>query len=222
MRHNQSLLIILTCLIFSGCMFPAEEMVKSKHPDGTVMTEGMTISILIPDCLSLSIRAGNGLLRYYTWHGVTRSAELTPRSKMWNGHYGAYTPGYEWPFYDGINRLIAEEAVLNFRDYDHLLCAFSSEDDNCRIKYFGYTPGEISIEDIKKMDFENRLPSWFGLDGCTAYTDDGLLVSVKKAAGPGYGGTLYVTVFRLLVNSAPVTALPGSDKERLTITYKSE
>lgn len=203
-------------------MASAETMVKTELPTGTVMTEGMTISMQNPDCLSLSIRAGKGLMREYTWNGDTRVAELTMRSKMWNGHYGAYTPGYEWRFHDGINRLIAQEAVLSYRDYGHLLCAFSSENDNCRIKYFGYTPGNVDIEDIKEMDLKNTLPSWLGLDACSAYTDDGLFVSVKKVEGPGDGGTLYVTVFRLLVNSSPVKDLPGNDNERLSVTYRVE
>jgi hypothetical protein len=139
---------------------------------------------------------------------------------MWNGHYGAYTPGYEWPFHDGINRLLAQEAVLSYRDYAHLLCAISPQNDKCRIKYFGYTPGDVDIEDIKKMDFKNTLPSGLEGNACSAYTDDGLYVSVKKAEGPGDGGTLYVTVYRLLVNSAPVKDLPSADNERLSITYE--
>lgn len=219
MRHYVFFQITFICLSLCGCGFYANGNINTDRVIGIVMTDGMTISIQNPDCFSLSIRAGKGLLRDYTWNNGTRSAVLESRLKKWNGHYGAYTPDYDWPFHDGINRLLAEEAVLNYRDYDQLLCALSPLDNGCRVKYFGYPPGEITVADIKRINFVNTLPSGLRPGACSAYTDDGLYVSVKKAEGPGDGGTLYVTVNLLKVAGESVKGLPGSTNERIKVVY---
>ena len=187
----------------------------------TVMQEGMTISIDNPHCFSLTVTAGEGLERYYTWNGGTRSWTLIPRTEKWNGVFGAYSPGddFQWEKHDGINRILAEEAVVNYENYDQLFCALSPIENNCREKYYGYTVGKITTDDIMKMDFKNTLPSAFHPDDCSAYTDDGLYVAVKKADGPGDGGTLSVIVHLFKVAGKPVKGLPGSSNDRIKITY---
>ena len=209
------------CLSLCGCGFYANGNINTDLVIGTIMTDGMTISIQNPDCFSLSVKAGKGLLRNYTWNGGTRQWTLIPRTKKWNGAYGAYSPGedHHWKNHDGITRLLADEAILNYENYDQLLCALSPLDNKCRVKFFGYTPGEITIADIKRMDFVNSLPSGLRPGDCSAYTDDGLYVSVKKAEGPGDGGTLYVEVYLLKVAGKSVKGLPGSTNERIKVVY---
>jgi len=180
-----------------------------------VMTEGMTISMVNPNCFSLSIKAGNNLVRHYTWNNGTRSATLRPRTSKWYGAYGAYLPDYEWKKHDGITRLVAEEAILNYPTYDQLLCATSSSQDECHKKYYKYKGNEPSL---KNFDFVNTMSGALHSDTCRAYNDNGIFVSLKKVKGPGNGGTLSVTVYQLLVNSLPAKNLPGSANERVVVT----
>lgn len=207
------------CLTLCGCGFTAGKSLYAKHVIDPVMTDGMTISIQNPDCFSLSIRAGENFLRHYTWNNGTRSAVLTPREDKWSGAYGVYSPYYEWQEHDGVTNLIADESVLNYPSYEQLLCAISSTDDGCYKKYLKYMQEEHSVSNL---DFENNMPSALRAGACRAYTDDGLYVAVKKAEGPGNGGTLYVTVYRMMVNSLPVKGLPGSTNERIIVAYPHE
>jgi len=191
-------------------------IVKDYHVD-TVMKKGMIISIDSSNCLSISIAAGKGLERSYTWNGVTSSAVLIPRRKKWSGAFGAYSPGEDEPWMnreDGVTRLLAIEAVLNYSSYEHLLCALTPISNNCRNNYYMFKNG--------KFDFENTMPSALKSNYCSAYTDDGLYVSAKTADGPGGGRTLYVTIYRLQVNGKPVKNLPDSSNKRIRIIYNQE
>lgn len=212
-------IFVALCLTLCGCGFTTRKNLHAKDVIDNVMTDGMTISIQNPDCFSLSIRAGEDSLRHYTWNNGTRSALLTSRVKKWGGAYGIYLPYYEWQEHDGITNLIAEESVLNYPSYEQLLCAISAADDGCYKKYLKYKQAEHSVPNL---DFENNMPSALRAGACSAYTVDGLYIAVKKAKGPGDGGTLYVIVHRLLVNSVPVKGLPGSTNERIKIAYPHE
>jgi len=206
----------------SSCGLYLNGDINADHVIGTVMSDGMTISLQNTDCFSLSIKAEKGLRRSYTWNGGTRSWTLTPRTEKWYGAYGAYSPGdgHHWKNHDGVTRLLADEAVINYVSYDQLLCAISSSEDKCREKYFHTTNGEKL--DLHNFDFEYTLPSALSGGACSAYTDDGLYVSVKKVEGPGDGGTLYVTVKLLMVAGEPVRDLPGSSNERIKVSNSNK
>ena len=164
---------------------------SSSNIRDIIMKEGMIISIQNPDCFSLSVRAGKELERFYTWNNGTRSVNLIPRDKKWAGAYGAYFPGtgHHWKEHDGITRLIAEESVLNFDNYAQLICALSEKKNKCKNKKFKY--------EKRDFDFETTLPGALYQSPCSAYTNDGLYFSVKKAKGPGDGGTLYVIIHQI-------------------------
>lgn len=215
MNHFFSGIIVFLVITLCGCVSVSS---GNDHAIDTVMMPGMTITIESPNCLSLSVSAGQGLEREYTWGGGTRYWKLTPRKSKWYGAFGAYSAGneYNWEKHDGVTRLLASEAVLNYMSYNQLLCAISPVNDECRKKYFS---SNVEGRDLKNIDFENKLFSGLMGSNCAAYTDDGLYVSVEKVEGPGDGGTLYVTVYQLKVAGESVKGLPGSANERIKITY---
>lgn len=69
------------------------------------------------DSGTISIKSGEGLKRYYTWEGVTRSVVMGPREERWYGSFGIYYPGPEnhWlPKHNGISRGVLEEGQQHF------------------------------------------------------------------------------------------------------------
>jgi hypothetical protein len=80
-----------------------------------VMSPGMQIIVKMPTD-EMTITAGKGRKRSYTWKGDTRSVEMTPRDKRWFGSFGLYFPGAgnHWFPHDGVTRCVAEEGQLNF------------------------------------------------------------------------------------------------------------
>jgi hypothetical protein len=80
-----------------------------------VMTPGTKIIARTP-CCELTITAGRGLKRSYTWRGGTRSIEMRPRDERWNGSMGLYSPGAggHWREHEGVRFCVAEEGQMNF------------------------------------------------------------------------------------------------------------
>jgi hypothetical protein len=87
-----------------------------------VMTRGMVISARTPEG-EISIRAGEGFERSYTWAGATRSLEMWPRRKRWYGSLGLYYPGpgQHWKMHDGITRAVVEEGQQHFSSVEEAL-----------------------------------------------------------------------------------------------------
>jgi hypothetical protein len=81
-----------------------------------VMTPGMTIRATTSTG-TITITAGKGLQRSYTWEGSTRSVEMWPRTKRWDGSLGLYFPGpgYHWKEHDGIARCVVDEGQQHFK-----------------------------------------------------------------------------------------------------------
>jgi hypothetical protein len=65
---------------------------------------------------TIAITAGPGLERSYTWEGATRSVEMWPRTRRWNGSLGLYYPGpgNHWQEHHGITRGVLEEGQQHF------------------------------------------------------------------------------------------------------------
>ena len=209
-------LFYYSLFVFSYCICGCTSLTTAGVSiTDTVLDKEMTISLDSPECLSITIAAGDGLKRNYTWNGITSSAILIPRREKWYGAFGAYFPGNAdlWHRQDRVNNLIADEAILNFTSYEQLLCAISSIDgNNCRTKYYVIKDGNF--------DFENTMTMALESNSCSAYTDDGLYVSAKTADGPGNGRTLYATIYRLQVNGKYVHNLPNSSNQRIKITHQ--
>jgi len=82
----------------------------------TVMRQGTKI-IARSAQGEITVRAGAGFERHYTWEGVTRSAKLRPRANRWYGSLGIYYPGAgeHWAPNGGITRGVLEEGTLWFK-----------------------------------------------------------------------------------------------------------
>lgn len=89
---------------------------KSQSKNEIVMTPGMTIRATNATGTIL-IAATDALTRSYTWEGATRSVEMTPREKRWDGSLGLYYPGLgdHWKEHHGITRGVLEEGQQHFK-----------------------------------------------------------------------------------------------------------
>lgn len=101
-----------------------------------VMSEGMTI-VATNDLGNMSIKAGKGFERSFTWSGGTRSIILKPRKQRWNGSFGLYFPGSgnHWKEHDGITRAVVEEGYLHFNSLDELLTYIDRFEDKENLVY---------------------------------------------------------------------------------------
>lgn len=86
-------------------------------PAGTevVMAPGASISAETATGM-ITIKAGKGLLRSYTWEGATRSVEMGARKVRWYGSLGLAFPGPgdHWKEHNGITRGVLEEGQMRF------------------------------------------------------------------------------------------------------------
>ncbi len=71
----------------------------------------------------MTVTAGKGLKRSYTWEGETRSVEMWPRRERWYGSLGLYFPGpgNHWKPHNGIARGVVEEGQQHFKTVDEAL-----------------------------------------------------------------------------------------------------
>jgi hypothetical protein len=70
----------------------------------------------------LSILAGQGLKRTYTWEGESRSVQMRPRLKSELRDMGIYFPGAgeHWYPNHGITRGVLQEGVIHFKSDDEM------------------------------------------------------------------------------------------------------
>jgi hypothetical protein len=89
------------------------EVVMSPAMSTTATTEAGTITIT----------AGLGLKRSYTWEGGTRSVEMIPRDKRWYGSLGLYFPGPgdHWKEHKGITRGCLDEGLQHFESVEEAM-----------------------------------------------------------------------------------------------------
>lgn len=69
----------------------AQSFRDGKTQRETVMTKGMEITATAP-IGKITIKAGDGFHRIYTWDNCSRDADLYPRYERWYGSYGIYSP----------------------------------------------------------------------------------------------------------------------------------
>jgi len=87
-----------------------------------VMSEEMSITATTAEG-TITITAGDGFKRSYTWDGETRSVTLWPRWERWYGSLGAYFPGpgEHWKDNHGITRGVLEEGQQHFQTVQEAL-----------------------------------------------------------------------------------------------------
>ena len=110
----RTILTVLTVFVFAGCQPepPSENWKRAEESIAReawlwtngmvwpangisaeiVMTPGMQITAHTEKG-EITIRAGDGFERFYTWDGATRSVKLWPRKTRWYGSLGIYYPG---------------------------------------------------------------------------------------------------------------------------------
>ena len=95
-----------------------EEVGDGPIPKGTevVMAPGSSITAETSTG-TITIKAGKGLRRDYTWEGATRSVEMGARPSRWYGSLGLGFPGPgdHWKEHNGITRGVLEEGQMRFR-----------------------------------------------------------------------------------------------------------
>lgn len=87
-----------------------------------VMTEGMKITATTVTG-TITITAGKGLMRSYTWEGETRSLIMFPRKARWYGSMGVYDAavGDIWQEHNGIRRGVVDEGQQHFDNEESAL-----------------------------------------------------------------------------------------------------
>lgn len=120
MKHISFIVFVTVLCLVTGCtsITPA----NSLHQVEVVMTPGMRITANTP-AGSMTITAGEGLVRSYTWEGSTRSVEMVPRAERWHGSLGLYYPGpgEHWKEHHGIARGVVEEGQQHFQTVDEAM-----------------------------------------------------------------------------------------------------
>lgn len=71
----------------------------------------------------ITVTAGKGLRRFFTWESATRSVVMQPREKRWYGSLGMYYPGpgSHWFRHNGISRGVLEEGQQHFESQEEAL-----------------------------------------------------------------------------------------------------
>ena len=138
---NRILVPLAALQLFTlGCM-PGVQPAASPVGDGPVppkneivMSPGMTITATTPTG-AITVTAGRGLKRSYTWEGATRSVEMWPRGERWYGSLGLYYPGpgNHWEAHNGITRGgLQEGSSISNRSTKHSN-GLQSKSSGCRL-----------------------------------------------------------------------------------------
>ena len=160
-----------------------------------VMVEGMSISFTNSNG-SMTVTAGKGFERRFTWAGDTRTVIMYPRKKRWLGSLGMYNPGAyipgklePWTYHDGIKRFVVEEGQRHFTNTTDVVKWLAT-----RSKFYDYI-----------------------------YNDQGLVVGLAFDRQPqspdGPAGTLHVDVWQIYINGKKPQKLDGSKDQDITVYY---
>jgi ankyrin repeat protein len=105
---------LLTALVCVGNFNPTRSQKPAKTE--TVMTYGMKITATTKSG-TMTITAGDGYSRAYTWKGATRTEELGARGERWYGSLGIASPGAgeHWKEHDGVTHAVLEEGQQHFK-----------------------------------------------------------------------------------------------------------
>jgi hypothetical protein len=155
----------------------------------TVMIEGMKIVANTP-AGSITIKAGKGFERTYTWNGCTRSLTMLPREKRWYGNYGIYYPGVgnHWEDCNGVTRAVVQEGQQHFDNLEQA---------------------------IDHINTKKKTVSFFrdGKEG-SVYTNDGLVVLW------GIEHNVFTAdVLQILINGNKPVQLPGAQDDLITVSF---
>lgn len=163
--------LLVSCCLAAGCVErPTPQPEADPEPESVeevsdgpipaaneiVMSPGMRITATTPEG-TISITAGKGLKRSYTWEGATRSVEMVPRRERWYGSLGLYYPGpgFHWKEHNGIARAVTEEGQQHFKSSQEALDWIRQRD---WMKYAyrndGLVVGWLKVPARKQLDVE--------------------------------------------------------------------
>lgn len=151
-----------------------------------VMHSGMSITAT-NKIGKLTVTAGKGFERNYTWEGETRSVVMIPRKKRWYGRFGIYFPGTgnHWKTHNQITRGVLEEAVIDFDTIENAMA-------------FIQHPSRKSTTVYRD---DGLVVTW--------------IKNIKPSGGPG--STLHVDVWQVLIKGEKPIELPQSDNSSIQI-----
>ena len=152
-----------------------------------VMSPGMRIIATTP-AGTITITAGKGLKRSFSWDGATRSVEMWPREKRWYGSLGLYFPGsgHHWREHNGITRAVVNEGQQHFESVEEAL------------KWINMRKGQRYIGGRPAMQF--------------VYRNDGLMIGFGKTLERNQ---LNVDVWQIFIDGNKPTKLEGSDDDKI-------
>ena len=121
--------IVLVLATVPGCLGTIariDDSLRGDPPvprDNEIVMEPHTRISATTDVGVITITSGEGLRRFYTWDGETRSVALKPRSTRWHGSLGLYYPGpgNHWSDHNGIRRGVLEEGQQHFESTEDAL-----------------------------------------------------------------------------------------------------
>ncbi len=107
--------VLVCCAFFIAEVGCANGRDKTLSGNEVVLFDGDSIKANTSNGI-ITIAAGKGLKRYYTWGGKTRSVNMIPRTKRWYGSMGLYYPGdgNHWKEHNRITRGVLEEGQQHF------------------------------------------------------------------------------------------------------------
>jgi len=112
----------VVCLLAFLTSFRIAFAQQTNITNEMVMSSGMSVTVS-NEVGTITVTAGRGFERRYTWDGATRSVKLWPRKERWNGSLGAYYPGpgEHWKNNHGITRGVLEEGQQHFKTLENAM-----------------------------------------------------------------------------------------------------
>lgn len=165
--------IILTLITFISLQLNgySQQMKKEIWPKETVLTPG--------ESLSVTNKSGTMVITYisvfkrrYSWADFSQTVTLDKRTYRWYGALGIYSAG-GWPTFlwkkDGVSRVVAQEAQLNFNSVEDFLKWYNQEWNRDVIVYndsgiaagWGISKGREQLTvDVWKILIAGKVPKY--------------------------------------------------------------
>ena len=188
-RKFVTIYIAILCISLPPC-FSESASKQLLNPPEVVMTEGMTITVTNKTGV-LSISAGKGFKRSYTWDGATRTLILAPRKSRWVGRFGLLSPNGSFENNNSITRANIEESQWNFQSLE----------------------GAMSVLNHHGRMVGNTVYNEKGVMGTSAKARQ---PNPERKSG----NVLLVTVYQIYINGKVPTKLPNSQNEKIIIQYQ--
>lgn len=128
---TMAVLICLLPIVVTGCLDRCGEIdTEVPEENEVVLSAGMSITATTSTG-TITITAGPGLERYFTWEGATRCVIMWPRTVGGGWGDGVYYPGpgNHWEEHNGIRRAVVIEDRLHFDSMEEAVEWLRAYDD---------------------------------------------------------------------------------------------